>query len=66
MGETNSNKEKVGFAQGLKAEFSKIIWPDQNTLVKQAVAVTLVSVAFGAVIALLDTLMQYAINLITM
>lgn len=61
-----NNNEKTGFVQGLKAEFQKIIWPDKTTLGKQAVAVTIVSVVLGAVIALLDTVMQYAINLITM
>ena len=61
-----NNKEKTGFVQGLKAEFQKIIWPDKATLGKQAVAVTIVSIVLGTVIALLDTVMQYAINLITM
>ena len=61
-----NNNEKTGFVQGLKAEFQKIIWPDKTTLGKQAVAVTIVSIVLGAVIALLDTVMQYAINLITM
>ena len=58
------NEEKVGFAKGLKAEFSKIIWPDKVTLGKQAVVVTLVSVVVGGIIAVLDLVMQYAINLI--
>ena len=58
------NEEKVGFAKGLKAEFSKIIWPDKVTLGKQAVVVTVVSVVLGAIIALLDMVMQYVINLI--
>lgn len=60
------DKEKIGFVQGLKAEFQKIIWPDKTTLGKQAVAVTIVSIVLGAVIAVLDTVMQYAINLITL
>lgn len=60
------NTEKTNFVQGLKAEFQKIIWPDKTTLGKQAVAVTIVSIVLGAVIAVLDTVMQYAINLITL
>lgn len=63
MGETNN--EKTGFAQGLKAEFQKVIWPDKKTLGKQAVAVTAISIVLGAIIALLDTVVQYAINLLT-
>ena len=58
------NEEKVGFAKGLKSEFGKIIWPNKEDLAKQAVVVTLISVALGAVIAVLDMVMQYAINLI--
>jgi preprotein translocase subunit SecE len=64
MGE--SSTEKKGFTEGLKAEFKKIIWPNKTTLGKQAVAVTIISVIVGLVIALLDTVIQYAINFITM
>lgn len=64
MGE--SSKEKKGFVEGLKSEFKKIIWPSKTTLGKQAVAVTIISVILGLIIALLDTVIQYAINFITM
>ena len=64
MGE--SSTEKKGFTEGLKAEFKKIIWPNKTTLGKQAVAVTIISVVLGLIIALLDTVIQYAINFITM
>ncbi len=64
MGE--SSTEKKGFVEGLKAEFKKIIWPNKTTLGKQAVAVTIISVILGVIIALLDTVIQYAINFITM
>ena len=57
-------EEKVGFVAGLKSEFSKIIWPNKETLGKQAVVVTLISVVLGGIIAVLDLVMQYAINLI--
>ena len=64
MGE--SSTEKRGFTEGLKSEFKKIIWPNKTTLGKQAVAVTIISVILGLIIALLDTVIQYAINFITM
>lgn len=64
MGE--SSTEKRGFTEGLKAEFKKIIWPNKTTLGKQAVAVTIISVILGLIIALLDTVIQYGINFITM
>lgn len=64
MGE--SSKEKTSFISGLKSEFKKVIWPDKTTLAKQSVAVTAVSIVLGLIIALLDTVIQYAINFITM
>ena len=64
MGE--SSTEKKGFVEGLKSEFKKIIWPNKTTLGKQAVAVTIISVILSVIIALLDTVIQYAINFITM
>ena len=64
MGE--SSIEKKGFVEGLKSEFKKIIWPNKTTLGKQAVAVTIISVILGLIIALLDTVIQYGINFITM
>ena len=57
---------KIKFFDGVKAEFKKIIWPDKNTLLKQSVAVVIVSIAMGVVIAVLDMIMQYGINFLTM
>ena len=54
-------KKKSGF-KGLKAEFKKIIWPDKKTLVKQTVAVITCSVILGAIIAVVDALIQYGID----
>lgn len=64
-----SNGEKAPvtrFFGGVKAEFKKIIWPDQNTLLKQSVAVVAVSIVIGAIIALIDTVVQYGVNFLTM
>ena len=71
MGETNKAQKapkarKTSWFSGLKAEFKKIIWPDKNTLLKQSVAVVIVSVALGVIIAILDMIMQYGINFLTM
>ena len=57
---------KIRFFDGDKAEFKKVIWPDKNTLLKQSVAVVIVSVALGVIIAILDMIMQYGINFLTM
>lgn len=64
-----SNEEKtpkIKFFDGVKAEFKKIIWPDKDTLLKQSVAVVAASIVLGAIIALVDMLMQYGVNFLTM
>ena len=57
---------KLKFFDGVIAEFKKFIWPDKNTLLKQSVAVVIVSVVVGVIIAILDMIMQYGINFLTM
>ena len=54
--------KKKSWFKGLKAEFKKIIWPDKKTLVKQTVAVITCSVILGAIIAVVDALIQYGID----
>lgn len=67
MGENvNNEKHKVSFMDGLKAEFKKIIWPDRKTVFKQALVVTAISVVLGVIIAVLDMVLQYGINFLTM
>lgn len=64
-----SNEEKapkIKFFDGVKAEFKKIIWPDKNALLKQSVAVVAASIVLGALIALVDTVVQYGVNFLTM
>ena len=51
MGETeNKAAQKESFFSGLSAEFKKIIWPDNKSLV------------LGLVIALLDFLIHYGVD----
>ncbi len=69
MAETEAKTQKSGgkfadFWKGVKAEFKKIIWPERMTLVKQTVAVVVVSVITGALIAVIDRALQYGINFI--
>ena len=47
---------------GLKAEFNKIIWPDQKSLVRQTVAVLSVSVVLGVLITIIDLAVQYGVD----
>ena len=53
---------KPKFFQGVKAEFRKITWPDRELLLKQSVAVVAISIVMGAIIAVLDLVLQYAID----
>ncbi len=62
-GNTEKTNKKSWF-KGLKAEYKKIIWPDKKTLAKQTVAVTVCSIALGAIIAIVDVLIQYGIDFI--
>ena len=61
----NSKNDKVpaqSWSDGLKAEFNKIIWPNKDDIVKQTVAVTVVSVILGTLITVIDSVVQYGIN----
>lgn len=67
MGDSKKEKEKKpSFFKGVKAEFSKVSWPGRNDVVKQSVAVIGVSVVVGALITLLDTVIQFGIKFLTM
>ena len=55
---------KKNWFKGLKAEFSKIIWPDKETLVKESTAVVVISVVLGLLIALVDMAIRAGIDVI--
>ncbi len=54
------------FFDGVKAEFKKIIWPDRDTLLKQSVVVVAITIILGVIIALVDMVVQYGVNFLTM
>lgn len=56
--------QKKSWFDGLKAEFRKIVWPDQKTLAKQTAAVVSVSVVLGVLIAVIDFLVQNGVDLL--
>lgn len=64
MAETTGTEKapKKNFFKGLKAEFNKIIWPDQETVGKQTAAVLAVTVALGVVIAILDFIIKWGLS----
>lgn len=62
---TNSAAGKgVSFWNGVKSEFSKIIWPTKEKLTRQSVAVVVITVITAALIAVLDRGLQYGINFV--
>lgn len=66
MGETANTEKapKKSFFKGLKAEFKKIVWPDQETVGKQTVTVLVISVALGLIIAILDFIIKWGLSFI--
>ena len=50
----DAKMNKPGFFKGVKSEFGKITWPDRKATLKQSVAVVIISVLVGALIAVLD------------
>ncbi len=66
MGDAANEKAPVvkSWFKGLKSEFKKIIWPDKESLAKQTVAVIIITAVLALVIALLDLVVKFGINLI--
>ena len=63
MGETvKEKKQKQSWFKGLKAEFAKIIWPDQKTLTKETAAVVISSVVIGVIISIVDLVVRFGIE----
>lgn len=56
--------QKKSWFQGLQSEFKKIVWTDRNTLVKQTVAVTVITVILGVLISIMDAGILEVINLL--
>lgn len=63
MGDTGKTR-KTDWFKGMKAEFRKIVWPDQKSLTRQTIAVVSVSVALALIIKILDMIMTIGIDLL--
>ena len=65
MGDTvKAKKQKKNWFKGVKADFSKISWPDRQSLNKETVAVLAVSVLLGVSIAVVDLIVRFGIEFI--
>ncbi|HJA06624.1 MAG TPA: preprotein translocase subunit SecE [Candidatus Mediterraneibacter pullicola] len=60
----NTKTQKKSWFKGLQAEFKKVIWPDKRTLARQTTAVVAVSLILGALIAIIDAILQFGIELL--
>ena len=58
------NTQKASWFKGVKAEFKKIVWPDQKSLSKQSIAVVSTSVALALIIKILDMIMTMGIDVL--
>ena len=56
--------QKKNRFQGLQSEFKKIVWVDNATLVKQTVAVTIITVVLAVIISVFDSAILEGINLL--
>ena len=60
----NTKTQKKSWFKGLQAVFKKVIWPDKKTLARQTTAVVAVSVILGALIAVIDAILQFGLELL--
>ena len=63
MSEKTKTQKKSWF-KGLQAEFRKVIWPDKITRARKTAAVVATSVFVGALIAVIDAILKYGIDLL--
>ena len=61
----DTNEKKISFWSGVKAEFGKIVWPNGKGAFRQSVAVILISVVSGLIIALIDFCAKSGVNWLT-
>ncbi len=62
MAAENGKKTFSQHWSSLKAEFAKIIWPENQTVVRQSAATIIISAILGVLIAVLDMLIQYGVD----
>lgn len=56
--------QKKSWFQGLQSEFRKIIWTDRNTLIKQTIAVVVITIILSVIISVMDAAILEGISLL--
>ena len=66
MAEATKKKESriKTWWKGVKAEFSRIIWPDKATIIRQTVVVVVITIIVGVLISLIDSVVQLGLDAI--
>ncbi|MCP1110972.1 preprotein translocase subunit SecE [Ohessyouella blattaphilus] len=64
MADKSQKTQKKSRFKELSNEFKKIVWPDKMTLAKQTAAVVAVSVILGGLIAIIDFVLKYGVDLL--
>ena len=63
MGETKEKQAPTtSWFDGLKTEFGNIIWPDRKSIGKQTLAVVIICIILGIIIAVLDFGIQNGVD----
>lgn len=58
------SSQKKSWFQGLQSEFKKIVWTDRKTLVKQTIAVVIITIILAILIGVMDAVILEGINLL--
>lgn len=64
MGKIKVISSITNWFKGLATEFGRIIWPDRISVVKQTAIVTVVTIILGAIIKVVDMLVQLGLDLL--
>ena len=60
----SKDQKKTNWFQGLQAESKKIVWTDRKTLVKQTIAVVIITIILAILIGVMDAVILEGINLL--
>ena len=60
----DATKKKSWF-KGLKSEFKKIIWTDRDTLIKQTIAVIVITTIIAILILVVDEVAMDIVDMVT-
>ncbi len=57
-----AKQPKKSWFKGLKAEFAKVVWPSRKSLVRETIAVVVISVLLGVIISVVDFVTRIGIE----